>query len=620
MRVALRSLLVVNRAAVLGAGIVVALAAMLLGITTAWLEAGVRHPELPFLSSVAGSFAGTLLLITVFMVANVFAGVLRERRREFALLRAVGATAAQIRGTVRTEVLLLLALVAPLGAVVGTFAAASVTPLLRASDIVPAGFTLTASVVPLLTTLVVLVPTGLLAAAMAARAATRPSPTDAVRASTTDVPTLSTGRRIAAGVTALAGLGIAATPFFTPGLVGSAAGATSAIVLVVAAALAGPLLVQWAARRGLAVARRGVGGAASVLALLNARGASRRLSAAVVPLALLVALGTVQTGTDAAVDRATADQLVAGLPADLVVTSSGGVTADQLERIAAVPGVRATTTMRDRAGSVQVEQPDEDLGGLGGLEWEPTVVRGLSADTRSVDPDVRSGSLAALDAPGTVAVSNDLVALTPTGLGDTVQLRSGDSPATSARVVAAYDRGLAFGDVLVRDRSAGPVDTLLVDARPGDRAAVREALLALDLRVTTADGYAASVLRSGDGERRLSLVLVIALLAFVAAAAGSTLLTAMRGRRGEFGLLQRTGATRAQLLRMAGVETAFTAVAAVVIGTVAVVPALVGVGQGLAGAPSSGFDVGAWAGFSGAAVVVAVLGVLPGVARTVRGR
>lgn len=620
MRVALRSLLVVNRAAVLGAGIVVALAAVLLGITTAWLEAGVRHPELPFLSSVAGSFAGTLLLITVFMVANVFAGVLRERRREFALLRAVGATAAQIRGTVRTEVLLLLALVAPLGAVVGTFAAASVTPLLRASDIVPAGFTLTASVVPLLGTLVVLVPTGLLAAAMAARAATRPSPTDAVRASTTDVPTLSTGRRIAAGVTALAGLGIAATPFFTPGLVGSAAGATSAIVLVVAAALAGPLLVQWAARRGLAVTRSGVGGAASVLALLNARGASRRLSAAVVPLALLVALGTVQTGTDAAVDRATADQLVAGLPADLVVTSSGGVTADQLERIAAVPGVRATTTMRDRAGSVQVEEPDEDLGGLGGLEWEPTVVRGLSADTRSVDPDVRSGSLAALDAPGTVAVSSDLVALTPTGLGDTIQLRSGNGPATSARVVAVYDRGLAFGDVLVRDRSAGPVDTLLVGARPGDRAAVREALIALDLRVTTADGYAASVLRSGDGDRRLSLVLVIALLAFVAAAAGNTLLTAMRGRRGEFGLLQRTGATRAQLLRMAGVETAFTAVAAVVIGTVAVVPALVGVGQGLAGAPSSGFDVGAWAGFSAAAVIVAVLGVLPGVARLVRGR
>jgi putative ABC transport system permease protein len=609
----MRSLLVVNRAAVLGAGVVVALAAVLLGVTGAWLEAGVRHPDLPFLSSVAGSFAGTLLLITVFMVGNVFAGVLRERRREFALLRAVGATAAQIRGTVRTEVLLLLALVAPLGAVVGTVVAGSVTPLLRASDIVPAGFTLTASVVPLLGTLVVLVPTGLLAAAMAARAATRPSPTDAVRASTTDVPTLSTGRRFAAGVTALAGLGIATTPFSTPGLIGSATGASSAIVLVVAAALAGPLLVQWAARRGLAGAR----GAASVLALRNARGASRRLSGAVVPLALLVALGTAQTGTDAAVGRATADQLVAGLPADLVVTSSGGVTADRARQVAALPGVSAVTTMRDRAGSVQVEADDEDLGGLG---WEPTVVRGLSADTRSVDPGVRSGSLAALDTPGTVAVSRDLVALTPTGLGDTVQLRTGTGPATSARVVAVYDRGLAFGDVLVRDRSTGPADTLLVDARPGDRADVREALLALDLHVTSVDGYAAAALRTTDGDRRLSLVLIIALLAFVAAAAGNTLLTGMRGRRHEFGLLERTGATRGQLLRMAGVETVFTAVAAVVIGTVAVLPALVGVGQGLAGAPFSGFDVGAWAGFSGAAVVVAALGVLPGVRRILRGR
>ncbi|QWS33170.1 FtsX-like permease family protein [Curtobacterium aetherium] len=613
MRAALRSLLVVNRAAVIGAGVVVALAAVLLAVTAAWLEAGVRHPEAPFLSTVAGSFAGTLLLITVFMVASVFAGVLRERRREFALLRAIGATAGQIRGTVRTEVLVLLALVAPVGALVGTVVAPLVTPLLRSSAVVPATFSLAPSAIPLLSTLVVLVPTGLLAAAMAARAATRPSPTDAVRASTTDVPTLSRGRQIAAAVTALTGLATATTPFFTPGLVGSATGATSAIVLVVAAALAGPLLVQWGARRALT----GRHGTASTLALLNARGASRRLSAAVVPLALLVALGTVQTGTDAAVQRATEDQLRAGLQADLVVTAGDGVTGAQAERIAALPGVRGTTTVRDTAGSVQVEQADEDLGGL---EWEPTAVCALSADTAALDPAVRSGSLDALSGPGTVAVSSDLLALTPTGLGDTIRLRTGDGPAESARIVAVYDRGLAFGDVLVRDRASGPVDTLLVDTASGDRAAVREALRATGADVATVDGYVATALRAGSGDRQLSLVLVVALLAFVAAAAANTLLTTTRGRRDEFALLQRTGATRAQLLRMAGVETAYTAVAAVVIGTVAVVPALVGVGYGLTGSAAAGFDLVSWAGFAAAAVLVAVVGVQPAAGRIARGR
>lgn len=613
MRAAFRSLLVVNRAAVIGAGVVVALAAVLLAVTAAWLEAGVRHPEAPFLSSVAGSFAGTLLLITVFMVASVFAGVLRERRREFALLRAIGATAGQIRGTVRTEVLVLLALVAPVGALVGTFLAPLVTPLLRSGAVVPAGFTLAPSVVPLLGTLVVLVPTGLLAAAMAARAATRPSPTDAVRASTTDVPTLSRGRRIAAGVTALVGLATATTPFSTPGLVGSATGATSAIVLVVAAALAGPLLVQWGARRALT----GRHGTASTLALLNARGASRRLSAAVVPLALLVALGTVQTGTDAAVQRATGDQLRAGLQADLVVTAGDGVTRAQADRIAALPGVRGTTTVRDTAGSVQVEQADEDLGGL---EWEPTAVRALSAEHTGIDPDVRAGSLDRLGDPGTVAVSSDLLALSPTGLGDTIRLRTGDGPARSARIVAVYDRGLAFGDVLVGDRTRGTVDTLLVDTAPGDRSAVREALRTTDVDVTSTDGYVTTALAAGNGDRRLSLVLIVALLAFVAAAAANTLLTTARGRRDEFGLLQRTGATRSQLLRMVAVETAGTAVAAVVIGTVAVLPALVGVGYGLAGAPASGFDPVSWTGFAVAAVVVAVVGVLPAAGRIARGR
>ncbi|SDD96900.1 FtsX-like permease family protein [Auraticoccus monumenti] len=616
MRAALRSLLVVNRSAVLGAGVVVALAAVLLATTAAWLEAGIRQPEAPFLSTVAGSFAGTLVLITVFMVASVFAGVLRQRRGEFALLRAVGATARQIRTSVTTEVLLLLALVAPLGAVVGTLLAPLVTPLLRDTGIVPGDFTLSASAIPVLTTLLVLVPTGFLAARLAARAATRTSPTDGLRASVVDAPRLSRGRIVAAAVTGALGLLAAGTPFVVPGTVGAASGASSAILMIVAAALAGPLLVHRAARRGLAMAR----GSALELALANTRGFSSRFSAAVIPLALLVGLGWVQTGTDTAVARAAEQQLRAGISADLVVMSPAGVTVEQAAAVATLPGVAATTSMGDVSASVRTEAPDEDVPALDGLAWEPTSLRTLSADHALVDPSVRSGSLDELAGPDTIAVSSEALALSGTGLGDTVDLRVEGGPVVAARVVAVYDRGLAFGDYLVRDPGTGPTGAVLVDASAADPAGVRTAVEEMGLTVSTEEEHLVTATASADGERRLSLVLIIALLAFVGVAAANTLVTTTRSRRDELALLHRTGATRGQLLRMVLVETAFIALASVALGTLAVVPALLGVGYGLGGGLLSGIDLAAWAGFSGAAIVIAVIAVLPVAWRMVRTR
>lgn len=614
MRTALRSLLVVNRSAVLGAAVVVALAAVLLAATAAWLEAGIRHPEAPFLSAVAGSFAGTLVLITVFMVASVFAGVLRQRRREFALLRAVGATARQIRTSVTTEVLLLLALVAPLGAVVGTLLAPLVTPMLRDTGIVTGGFTLGPSVVPVLTTLLVLVPTGFVAARLAARAATRSSVTDSLRASVVDAPALSRARRTAAVVTGALGLAAAGTPFVVPGTVGTASGASSAILLVVAAALAGPLLVHRAALRGLAMAH----GSAVELALANTRGFSRRFSAAVIPLALLVGLGWVQTGTDTAVASGTEQQLRSGISADLVVTSPAGVTAEQAATIATLPGVAATTSMGDVAASVRTEAAEEDVPALDALSWEPTSLRTLSPDHGLVDPALRSGSLDELAGPDTIAVSSDALALSGTGLGDTVDVRTEGGPVVTARVVAVYDRGLAFGDYLVRDPGTDPTGAVLVDSAAADPAAIRTAVEAMGLQVATGEEHLTTATAVGDGERRLSLVLIIALLAFVGVAAANTLVTTTRSRRDELALLHRTGATRGQLLRMVLVETALIALASVVLGTAAVVPALLGVGYGLGGGLLSGLDLGAWAGFSGAAVAIAVVAVLPVAWRTVR--
>ncbi|MBT2501213.1 ABC transporter permease [Curtobacterium sp. ISL-83] len=615
MRAAVRSLLV-NRSALVGASVVIALAAALLAVTAAWLEAGLRDPQASSLIAVGGSFAGTLVSITVFMVATTFTAVLRERRREFALLRAVGATARQVRVMVTTEVLVLVAVIAPAAAVAGTFAAPFVTPLLRSSGIVPAGVGLTPSVIPIVCTLAVLLPTGLLAARAAARASARSSTAAAVRESAVDEPVLSRVRTVLAVTTAALGLMAAATPFAVPGGVGSATGASSAILLVVAAALAGPLLVQRAARSALAARH----GAIGMLALTSARGFPRRLSAVVIPLALLVALGSVQTGTAVAVEHGTEQQLRSGVRADLVVTSASGVTHEQVSAVEALPGVTATTSTGSTQVSVRTDSDDQDLPALDALSWESVSIRTLSAVHPLVDPAVVAGSLRGLHAPRTIAVSSDTVALAGKGVGDSVEVRRDGGAIEAERIVAVFDRGLGFGDYLTQARPTERTDALFVEATGSDRARIRAAVESMGLRATDPDGFVRRSVEAGDGERQLSWVLLAALLVLVGAVAANTLVTSVRGRRDEFALLRRTGATRGQLMRAALVETGFIAVVSIVIGTVAVLPALAGISQGLVGVPWAGFDLAAWSGCAAAVVAIAAVAVLPTAWRTARSR
>ncbi|WP_159796519.1 FtsX-like permease family protein [Puerhibacterium puerhi] len=604
-RAALRSVLVVNRPGFTAPAAVVVLAAALLAATAAWLEAGLRD-DLPLLSSVAGSFAGTVLLVTVLVVTTVLSAALRRRRHELALLCTVGATPRQVHRMVGAETLALLVLLAPLGAAAGTLLAPRLGPLLRSAGVLPAGAALGPSVTPVVAALAVLAPAALGAARLAAREVTRVSPTAAVRRSAVDPAGLPRGRRAAAAATAGAGVLAAGTPFVVPGMLGTAAGVTSAVLLVVAAGLAGPLLERAAAAR-VAAATRGSSHAALTLAVANARGFSRRLSGAVVPLALLVAVGTVQTGVDGAVAAATAEQLRAGVRADLVAVSPDGVTPAQAAAIEALPGVAATATTAQVEAAVRIEGPDEDLPWLDGLQWEPTALRAVGG-APLLDPGVRAGTLADLDGPGTVAVSAEALAFTGKGVGDTVDVRRPGAAAERATVVAVYDRGLAFGDLLVAGATAGgTVDAVLVATDPGSGPAVRAAIAGLGLRAVDGRTYAGDAADDAAAGQRLSLVLLLSLLGFVAAAAAGTLAASTAGRRGELALLRRTGATRPQLMAMAALETLLVVVTAVAVGTVAVLPALAGAGYGLLGTPVPALDLRAWGGFSLAAAVVAAL-------------
>jgi putative ABC transport system permease protein len=589
------------RSSFIGSFLIVVTAAALLSANGVLMETGIRG-DAPLLTTVAASFAGTAILVVVLVVASTFASALRQRHAQFALLRAVGATPAQVRSMVTAEVVLVFAVAAPIGAVPGLFAAGLLTPVLESGGVVPAGLSLAITPVPVLASLLLLFPTALLAARIAARKVTGLSPTAAVRGADAESAHLSRSRRIGAIGLLVGGIAVAGTPFVVPGTLGGAAGATSAFLLIGAAALAGPAIVGALARR----AARATGtssNAAGMLALANTRGFSRRLTAAIIPLALFLALGTVQTGVDSTLVAAAGEQLRAGLGADTVITSPAGVTPEQRAAVASRAGVEATAASSLVVTEVRVDDEEVD-----GLSWESSGIRTIDGSPAGlIDAGVTDGSLADLAAPGTIAVSSESLFATGKGVGDTVALRF-DGSERPATIVAVYDRGLGFGEYIIGDQS------LPASVRPRVADAVfargETDVAGLGLRAVSVDDYADDAVSGAASQQQLSAILLFVLILFVAIAAANTLAMLTGARRAEFALLRRIGATRRQLTSMVAIESGFVMATAIAIGTLSVLPALAGVAYGMLGEISLAIDWPVYAALAGAVVLIASAAML----------
>lgn len=608
-----------HRGVLTGPALALALAGALLSATGVLVESGLRAdasaPAAGLLATLAASFAGTALIVVVLVVASTVTLAMRQRRREFALLRAVGATRAQVRRTVAGELVLLSALATPIGAVAGLGLARLTRPLLLDAGVVDDAFRFALSPLPVIVAMALLLPLAVVAARLATRETLRMPPTAAVRSTGAEERTVGPTRRVLALVLAGIGLTTAGSGLVVPGVVGSASAATSALLLVAAAALAGPLLVTWLLDRtagGFGWLRS----PAARMGLANSRGFSRRLATAVVPLAAALALGTIQSSVDRAVSTAAVEQLREGLHADLVVHDPAGLDADEVGALAAADGVERATAIG--GVTAQVRTDDDEVPGLSALSWETLGIRVLPAGgaAPAYDPGVTDGSLTALDAPDTIAISTDARFETGHGVGDRVLVRLGDGPPTALRVVAVHERGLGFGDYLVGAATltehgiAAPVDTvLLTTSGPvGD----------LGHRAISPATYAEEAGAAGPQEQRLSLVLLLALLAFVGLGAANALVMSTAGRREELMLLARTGATRRQLVAMAAVEAVVVAAVAWTIGSLAVVPAVIGVSAGLLGAALPVVDLTTYAVLSLAVLGISVLTVVPTVAMRLR--
>ncbi|UZN05222.1 FtsX-like permease family protein [Cellulomonas sp. S1-8] len=580
-----------HRGAFAGTAVVLAVAAAVLAVTGVLFESGTRlqsggdPASGALLVSLASSYAGTLIVVVVMVVAATVSLALRSRRREFALLRAVGATPSQVRRAVTLEVGVVSLVAAPLGAVAGLFGARLLDPVLVRSGMVAPDFTSALSPLPVLVAVALIAVTAIPVGRLGAREAARTAPTAALQQSAVEDRQVGIGRRVTALVMTLGGLGAAFSSLWIPGAMGSATASMSAFLLIGATALAGPVLVGWIFDRVARMHPSG-GNPATMLAVRNVRGFSRRLTTVVVPLALVVAAATVQTSVNRAITTAVQQEFVASVAADLVVTPTEGATQDLTAQVEAVPGVATVVPLATVPGEVRTDTEG------GALAWEATALRVVPAGTTALDPDVVTGSLADIDAPDTVAVSSDTAFTSGAGLGETLTLRLGGDE-VDATVVAVFSRGLGVAGIITGPATAEahglPVvaDTLLVDLADGaDASDAAAAITALGASAADPQTHISTSMGSAGGENDIGTALLLLLLAVVAVGAASTLAMTTVARRDELALLHRTGTTRRQLMAMTMVEATITGVTAWVVGTVAVVPAVIGVSAGLfAGLP-----------------------------------
>ncbi len=607
----------------IGPLMVAMLATAMLVSCAVWLESGARTPigsdSAPMLVPVVASFAGTTLLIVVLIVASMFGAALRQRAEEFALLRLTGATPQQIRSLVTAEVLVVFAVAAPLGVALGHVGANALTPALRSSGVIAEGFAASHSPFAALGSLLVLVPSALISGRLAARrVATGVAAQSLVETSVEDHTVPRTRLRVALVFLCL-GVLAATAPFGFGGLMGVASGASAAFLLITAAALGAPTLIRGIAQKATLVLSRHRSGLSLIVAT-NARGHGKRLTTAIIPLALVIAMGTIQTSSDAIVSTAATEQYADSLKADVVITGAAIDTHDMLTRVQAVEGVTTAASSTLVPASVRTDD-DDDLPFLERLLWEPTVIRVVNGDISAlVDPQVRSGSLDGLDDPNTVAVSADLLFATGKGIGSTLAVRFSGQDEVTARIVAIYERGLGLGDIMT---SADLSGMRTEDVQTEVFAITEEGFAATDLvdelpttgwRVQTGTQHLEAVSSSAQSQSDLSRILILVLVSFIAVAALNTLMMLSGARHPELALLRTIGTSRRQVLAILGIEALLVALSAWAIGVLTVVPSIIASSWGLLGRVLIVVDWPVFLTLSGVLVFIAYVGgLLPAV-------
>ena len=536
------------------------------------------------LTAIGGSFGGTVTFAAVFVVMSTVALAIGQRRRELALLRAIGATPKQIRRMVASEALLVAPIAGAAGILPGVLLSRWWFDQLVDRGAVPHGVEFSTGWIPAATA----IGAGLLAALAggyaAARRPARTRPSQALGEAAVERRRLGIIRTVLGVAAVSGGAALAIVSFEANGDDAALASLGVVMTFLTAIALLGPVIARAAiAVLGIPVRR---GGAAGSLAAANSRANTRRLASAITPIALVIGSSGVLLFIQSTIADATKADIRHGVVAEYVVTASGpGLPGGVDEQARSVPGVDAAVAVL-RSDVLYHAHGDIEVAAAIAVTGDPSRLGAV------LDLGVTEGSLAELG-EGTVALDHLLAGTMDADVGETVDLRLGDGTRISPRVVAIYDRGLGLGQVLLPRRVLAPHvraafdSQILVSVAEGaDASAVEEGLRDLGVpgvSVTDRHGYASRVDEDLEVNAWANRVMVAIFGGLAAVAAVNTLVMVVLDRRREVALLRLTGTTRRQVRAMFRWEAAIVAITGIGLGAAISWITLLGFARGATG-------------------------------------
>ncbi|MEO3767263.1 FtsX-like permease family protein [Streptomyces sp. B5E4] len=551
----------------------------------------VEYPEVltrkEDLIALAGAFGGMATLVAVFVVSGTVALSVERRRREFALLRTVGATPRQLRRLLLAETLMVALVAGVAGRFAGPPAGERLFEEFTGSGMVSGAVTYEQGWIPAVAAAGALLLTSLLGGFLGGRRGVKVTAVEAMAESTVRTR-WATPTRIVAALLFLAGavaLAILTWVLFDGPIAASTAGPT-VLCTAIALALLGPGLTKLCTVL-ISGPVRAVTGASGELAVVTARTRAVRMAGVVTPVMLAVAMATANLYLQTTQTDASREAYAQNLRADAVVDSASGtldpaLTADvrATEGVAAAGAYVTSTGWIDGVG-------DEDGVPLQGID-----ARG-AARTTALDPVEAGGTAHARRAMGEVADLTGRTIALPAGaadgrsVGDTVEVRFGDGAAVDLRIAvlfegrAGYDTAFVPAGLLAGHTDGALPQQILVRAEDGTSAAALTASLEKTLAdhpgtaVADRDALIEANIKDTETQAWVNYLMVGMIVAYTAISVVNNLVLSVSGRRREFGLQRLAGATRRQVLRMLTIEALIVAGIGVALGTAAAATALV---------------------------------------------
>jgi len=541
-----------------------------------------------YVESILGYIQTFLLVFVVlamfvgsFIIMNTFAMSVRQRQKEFALLRAVGASPGSVFGTVLFQAII----IGIVGSLIGVAGGVGLTRLLvvvleaYGMPLPGGGVPMTSSVIA--TSIVIGLLVTVVGALLPARDAALTPPVEAMRGTAGAREKSLWARGIIGALLMAAGLAGVIAAWTNEDLshrtvvLGAGAGALALGLLVCSPVLARQSIAVLAMPLRLL---RPVGR----LAARNLAAAPRRTAAT--SAALVIGMALVSAGTIIASSmQASIGQIVNdSMRADLLVrapATSGQLTplpSEMTEQINALDGVKETTGYA--VSSVTTTMPDEnqDMGYMVAIDPQRY--------TDFYDPGVTAGSMGSLDdthvaafAESGLELGDEVTVTGPTGSVSATVSAIADSKGLTGTLYATPDVAAAVGSWIIPiasdpDEVLDSPQGLFVTLDDGaDTSAVQSEIQDIVKPAYVFEALDASQLSDQTGQmanRMLSVLYALLGLSLVIAVLGivNTLVLSVSERTREIGLMRAVGLGRAQVAGEIMCESVLTAVYGTVLG------------------------------------------------------